>query len=410
MFKRLIVSALLCLTTGVAAAQAPDSVDWSAGGSFRQRIDRHTSTQAYRMLYVGTPLIVGGVIMQSFDSDFRRLRNGYAPSFHQKYDDWLQYAPAGLMVGMKAFGVEGRSSWGRMLVSDAFSAGLMAIAVNSLKYTCRVMRPDGSSRNSFPSGHTATAFMTATMLHKEYGHRSPWYSIGGYAVATVTGVTRQLNNRHWMSDVMVGAGIGILATEFGYFLADLIFKKRGLNVYETFSVYDRYRRPSFLGFHIGMTTIPGVYTPHSGIRMHFHAGPSVGVQRAWFASPYWGIGGRLACANLPMEVNNVVEKDNFESASVHIGPYFSYPLSIRWTVGTKLLCGYEFYKSSETHLGTLPGRNGFAAGTGLSMTYLAMQNLGVRFTTDYDLMPPIVRGSHQPLHKLTFGIEVCAAF
>ena len=60
-----------------------------------------------------------------------------------------------------------------MLVSDAFSAGLMAIAVNSLKYTCRVRRPDGSSRNSFPSGHTATAFMTATMLHKEYGHRSP---------------------------------------------------------------------------------------------------------------------------------------------------------------------------------------------------------------------------------------------
>ena len=45
------------------------------------------------------------------------------------------------MVGMKAFGVKGRSSWGRMLVSDAFSAGLMAIGVNSLKYSCRVMRP-----------------------------------------------------------------------------------------------------------------------------------------------------------------------------------------------------------------------------------------------------------------------------
>lgn len=88
--------------------------------------------------------------------------------------------------------------------------------------------------------------MTATMLHKEYGHRSPWYSIGAYTVATVTGVTRQLNNRHWMSDVMVGAGIGILATEFGYFLADLIFKDKGLHVGETQLVYDRFRRPSFL--------------------------------------------------------------------------------------------------------------------------------------------------------------------
>ena len=76
-----------------AAAQPSDSVDWSAGGKFRERIDRHTSTKAYRMLYVGAPLIVGGVVMQAYDSDFRRLRNGYAQSFHQEYDDWLPVRP-----------------------------------------------------------------------------------------------------------------------------------------------------------------------------------------------------------------------------------------------------------------------------------------------------------------------------
>lgn len=176
--------------------------------------------------------------MQSSDVGFRRLRNGYAGSFHHDFDDYLQYMPAVAMVGLKACGVESRSSWGRMLVSDAFSAGVMAIAVNSLKYSCRVMRPDGSTRNSFPSGHTATAFMMATMLHKEYGHRSPWYSIGGYTLATATGVGRMLNNRHWMSDVMVGAGIGILAAELGYYLADLIFKDRGLNVERTVELQD----------------------------------------------------------------------------------------------------------------------------------------------------------------------------
>lgn len=182
MLKRLTAACLLSFAGLGAAAQLPDSADMSAGGEFRRRIDRHTSTKAYRMLFVGTPLIVGGVVMQAYDSDFQRLRNGYSRSFRHDYDDWLQYAPAGAMVALKACGVRGRSSWGRMLVSDAFSAGLMAIGVNSLKYSCRVMRPDGSSRNSFPSGHTATAFMAATMLHKEYGHRSPWYSIGGYTV------------------------------------------------------------------------------------------------------------------------------------------------------------------------------------------------------------------------------------
>lgn len=295
MLRRFAAACLLSFVGLGAWAQLPDSVDMSAGGAFRQRIDRHTSTKAYRMLFIGTPLIVGGVVMQAYDADFRRLRNGYSRSFRHDYDDYLQYAPAGVMVGMKAFGVKGRSSWGRMLVSDAFSAGLMAVGVNSLKYSCRVMRPDGSSRNSFPSGHTATAFMTATMLHKEYGHRSPWYSIGGYTVATVTGVTRQLNNRHWMSDIMVGAGIGILATELGYFLADLIFKDKGLLVSETYSVYDRYRRPSFLGFGLGLTTVPGTYEPYPDMRMQLLAGPAVQVQGAWFASPYWGFGGRMSC-------------------------------------------------------------------------------------------------------------------
>ena len=142
--------------------------------------------------------------MKPFDDDFRELRNDHARSFDYHYDDYVQYLPMATMFGMKAFGVRSRSSWGRMLVSDAFSAALMATAVNSLKYSCKVMRPDGSTRNTFPSGHTATAFMAATMLHKEYGHLSPWVSVGGYTVATLTGVSRQLNNRHWVSDVMVG--------------------------------------------------------------------------------------------------------------------------------------------------------------------------------------------------------------
>lgn len=213
--KKFFCCCLLAVVASVTvSAQITDSlgkvclVPAAGEGGFARYIDRRTSTKGYRMTFIAAPLIVGGAVMSVYDTDFRRLRNGYVKSFHHDYDDYLQYAPAAVMLGLKAFGVKGRSSWGRMLVSDAFSVGLMAAAVNSLKYSFRVMRPDGSTRNSFPSGHTATVFMTATMLHKEYGHRSPWYSIGAYTVATVTGVTRQLNNRHWMSDVMVGAGIG----------------------------------------------------------------------------------------------------------------------------------------------------------------------------------------------------------
>lgn len=78
MLKRLTAACLLSFAGLGAAAQLPDSADMSAGGEFRRRIDRHTSTKAYRMLFVGTPLIVGGVVMQAYDSDFRRLATGTA--------------------------------------------------------------------------------------------------------------------------------------------------------------------------------------------------------------------------------------------------------------------------------------------------------------------------------------------
>ena len=166
---------------------------------------------------------------QNFDMDLLMLRNTVAPGFNHNYDDYTQYAPAALMVGMKACGYKGRSSWGRMLVSDAFSIASMAALVNGVKYSVSRLRPDKTSYNSFPSGHTATAFMTATMLHMEYEGCSPWFSIGGYTLAALTGVSRVLNNRHWVTDVAAGAAIGIGSVHLGYFITDLIFKDKQLN-------------------------------------------------------------------------------------------------------------------------------------------------------------------------------------
>lgn len=174
----------------------------------------------------------------SIDKGIWELRNNAIPNYNYSYDDYLQYAPAAVMVSMKACGYKSRSSWGRMLVSDAFSVAIMAGTVNGIKYSVDRLRPDGSRYNSFPSGHTATAFMSATMLHKEYGWRSPWFSIGGYTAAAITGVSRICNNSHWLSDVVTGAAVGIGAVHLGYYLTDLIFREKHL--------YDGYQKPCFL--------------------------------------------------------------------------------------------------------------------------------------------------------------------
>jgi membrane-associated phospholipid phosphatase len=81
-----------------------------------------------------------------------------------------------------------------------------------------VLRPDGSAYNSFPSGHTATAFANAEFMRMEYKDVSPWYGIAGYAVATGTGLLRMYNNKHWFNDVVAGAGFGIAGTRLAYWL------------------------------------------------------------------------------------------------------------------------------------------------------------------------------------------------
>ncbi len=166
---------------------------------------------------------------ESIDTDIRAMRFATMPNFKYSYDDYLQYAPGVVMLGVKAFGYEGRTKWGPMLVADAFSTSIMAGTVLGIKYSVGRLRPDGSKRTSFPSGHTATAFTAATFLHKEYGWRSPWWSFGAYTVATATGLSRIFNNRHYMSDVVVGAGIGIGAVHLGYYLSELIFRDKTIS-------------------------------------------------------------------------------------------------------------------------------------------------------------------------------------
>ncbi len=139
-------------------------------------------------------------------------------------DDFSQYLPVVALYGVSAFGVKGKNSTKDKTIILGTSYLLMGLTVNAFKQTASVERPDGSSLNSFPSGHTATAFMGAELLYQEYKDESIWYGISGYIVAAGTGAFRMYNNRHWLSDVVTGAGIGILSAKAGYWLYPLVSK------------------------------------------------------------------------------------------------------------------------------------------------------------------------------------------
>ena len=359
------------------------------------------------LTFAGVPLFVAGIIAKSEKKSFRQNtgdnKHTLLTEFKTRIDDYAQFFGPVLTTGLKLGGVEGRSDWGRYLASAAMSYGIMAILVNTIKYTASEMRPDGSTRNSWPSGHTATAFVGATILHKEYGlTRSPWYSVAGYAVATATGVMRVLNNRHWVSDVLSGAGIGMISGELAYALSDVLFKKRGLlrgDISGEKSIIDH---PSFFSVSMGMGfgtrkldfdlekfDFDVLEGEDQVLRMKFGLSTAVGVEGAYFFNKYFGVGGRLRVNSTPIKgweniemlawadlasalfdeesqsdpllqklINGqgnpgdpnyspaIVEDANFTIKSDHLtefaydlGVYFNLPLSKRLALGSKLLLG-----------------------------------------------------------------------
>lgn len=133
-------------------------------------------------------------------------------------DNYLQFSPGVAVFALNIAGVKGEHN----LRDAAFIYAMSNVILNSVVYSTKTLskepRPDGSSNNSFPSGHTAEAFASAEFLRQEYKNVSPWYGVGGYAAATATAYLRMYNNKHWLSDVAAGAGIGILSTKLAYWL------------------------------------------------------------------------------------------------------------------------------------------------------------------------------------------------
>ncbi len=344
--------------------------------------------------WVGIPLFFAGMIAKSEKTAFRQDYNNpntkirlIKYNFHSEIDNYTQYLPLALTIGLKIGGVESRSDWPRFWASAAASSAIMAGLVNGIKYTASEMRPDGTTRNAWPSGHTATAFLAATILHKEYGMtRSPWISVGAYSLATATGVMRVLNNRHWISDVLSGAGIGILSVELGYGLMDLLFKQRGLQRGDLAHHPDLRANPSFFAISMGVGLgnknlelppfefdIPDEITEGEStsteepLHLKFRSATVVSAEGAYFFNPYIGVGGRLRVKATPINgwsnfalseeediqdffkdpiLNNsfqhislTIESDHITEFAADAGVYFSLPLSSRFAIGSKLLVG-----------------------------------------------------------------------
>ena len=185
---------------------------------------------SYKQLIIPSTLMAYGII--GLESDDLKLFNAIIKeevneNIDKKIsiDDFSQYAPAATVYVLNLGGVKGKNNFRDRTIILGTSYLLVGTSVSALKKITHIERPDGNGFNSFPSGHTATAFAGAEFLWQEYKDVSIWYGISGYLVATGIGLFRIYNDKHWLTDVVMGAGIGILSTKVSYWIFPLINNK-----------------------------------------------------------------------------------------------------------------------------------------------------------------------------------------
>lgn len=191
--------------------------------AFPQKADSTISAIRFtrKQLYAPASLIFSGFIAnghsrESIKNEVAEERNEHIPHFNTSLDDYLQFSPVAVAYGLDAFGIKSKTDILNrsviLLKGEILAVGTATV----LKKAFHELRPDGSSRTSFPSGHTTQAFAAATFLSEEYKDSYKWMPYASYGVASSVGILRVANNRHYISDVLVGAGIGFLSMKVAY--------------------------------------------------------------------------------------------------------------------------------------------------------------------------------------------------
>lgn len=133
------------------------------------------------------------------------------------FDNYIQYIPLAMDLGLGFTGVKVENCFIDRAIESAIAHACLGIISGGCKWLINSPRPNGAGNNSFPSGHTDFSFLNAELVRMEYG----WaWGAGAYAIATTVGVMRIYNNWHWASDVLFGAGLGILCAHVGGWLLD----------------------------------------------------------------------------------------------------------------------------------------------------------------------------------------------
>lgn len=150
------------------------------------------------------------------------------PDFNTNVDDYLQWVPSASIYAMDALKVKTKHTFLEHLAIDAGSIIITGGAGYIMRKISGNMEVYNSTGSQFPSGHTANAFRGAEIVFQELKDTHRVLSYSGYLVATAVGILRIYNKEHYLTEVLAGAGLGILSTKLTYLAFDKVkaHKKR----------------------------------------------------------------------------------------------------------------------------------------------------------------------------------------
>ncbi|WP_158975406.1 phosphatase PAP2 family protein [Cellulophaga sp. L1A9] len=187
-------------------------------------------------------LIGTGIILSdsSLENSFNTTtRNWVGNDFETTSDDYIRYAPVATLYLADIAGIQAKNHWFDQTKNLVISMILTDVFTRALKKSVFKLRPDGSNENAFPSGHTSITFASGAVVYEEFKNSSSLLAYSGYGFATLTGGLRLANNKHWVSDVLAGAGLGILVTKLVYHF-DYLFKWNPFMKSQDMSLVPRY--------------------------------------------------------------------------------------------------------------------------------------------------------------------------
>jgi len=218
---------LLFIASLGASAQVTDTAKKNLGDTIKK--DLLTAPDTVKKLHSKPAALIPPAILVAYglasfeikpvrnlDYYIQGRYNKITPTFKSNAESYFLFAPVAMVYGLNLVGIEGKNRFIDRTALLGISGVILGGTELTLKHATHRLRPNLADYYSFPSGHTGAAFLAAEFLAQEYGDKSPWYTITGYTFAVTTGIFRMANRDHWFSDVVAGAGFGILSTKAAY--------------------------------------------------------------------------------------------------------------------------------------------------------------------------------------------------